>query len=84
MNLMDIKAKKWNQMLLDGCAPKLDIKLGDCVPSNTILGNVSNYYVERWDFHRYCKVVAFTGDNPASLIGNEIRKLNNSAWNKMK
>lgn len=69
MNLMDIKTKKWNEALLNACAPKLESKLGKTVPSNTPLGSISNYYVERWDFNANCKIVAFTGDNQASLIG---------------
>lgn len=71
MNLMDIKTKKWNKTLLDACATKLELKLGDSVASNTILGTISNYYVDRWDFNPNCKIVAFTGDNPASLIGKK-------------
>lgn len=69
MNLMDIKTKKWNETLLDACGPDLKNKLGEPVPSNKVLGEVSNYFVDRWCFDSHCKVVAFTGDNPASLIG---------------
>ncbi|XP_047105155.1 xylulose kinase-like isoform X2 [Schistocerca piceifrons] len=69
MNLMDITQKKWSKICLEACAPGLSEKLGEPVPSYTLLGPVSNYFVERFDFNTDCKVVAFTGDNPASLIG---------------
>lgn len=69
MNLLDIHQKKWNADLLKACGEKLEEKLGDPVPSNSVLGNVSTYFQERWYFRESCKVVAFTGDNPASLVG---------------
>ncbi|XP_056641413.1 xylulose kinase-like [Diorhabda sublineata] len=69
MNLMDIRTKSWNQTLLDVCGPNLAEKLGNPVPSTTIVGSISPYYVERYNFNTNCKVVACTGDNPASLIG---------------
>ncbi|CAG9856227.1 unnamed protein product [Phyllotreta striolata] len=69
MNLLDIKSKKWNEALLNACGPQLKEKLGDPVPSYNIVGPVSSYFVERYHFNNECKVVACTGDNPASLIG---------------
>lgn len=66
---MNIQTKKWEQKLLDACGKNLHEKLGDPVPSKTVVGTISNYYVERWGFSPDCKIVAFTGDNPASLIG---------------
>lgn len=69
MNLMNIKTKQWDQNLLDVCGLNLAKKLGEPIASNTNLGNVSSYYVERWDFNPNCRVIAFTGDNSASLIG---------------
>ena len=35
----------------------------------SLQGNVSKYLVDRYGFSADCKVVAFTGDNPASLAG---------------
>lgn len=66
---MDIRTKTWNQTLLDAVAPNLAEKLGEIVPSYEILGCISSYFSDRWAFNPDCKVVAFTGDNPASLIG---------------
>lgn len=40
------------------------------VPSSTVVGPISHYMVERYGFSPdRCRVVAFTGDNPASLAG---------------
>lgn len=69
MNLMNIHTKQWDQRLLDACGANLTAKLGESVPSKSEVGSISNYYVERWGFNAACKVIAFTGDNPASLIG---------------
>ena len=69
MNLFDIRARKWSDKCLDACAPDLISKLPEVVSSSTILGKISQYFVERYDFQPDCEIVAFTGDNPASLAG---------------
>ncbi|KAL4120605.1 hypothetical protein QTP88_013269 [Uroleucon formosanum] len=69
MNLLDIKTKEWSTECLEACAPGLDSRLGRTVPPGTDLGPISNYYVERFGFNPECRVVSFTGDNPASLAG---------------
>lgn len=70
MNLMDITTKQWYPTLLEACAPNLTEKLGNPVPSTTVLGKISNYFVERWSFNPSCVIAACTGDNSASLVGN--------------
>ncbi|KAH0507494.1 Xylulose kinase [Microtus ochrogaster] len=37
-------------------------------------GAISSYYVQRYGFPPACKVVAFTGDNPASLAGMRLEE----------
>ncbi|XP_064410121.1 xylulose kinase [Latimeria chalumnae] len=74
MNLMAILEKVWSQPCLDTCAPDLGEKLGSLVPSTSILGSVSSYYVKRYGFPSDCKVIAFTGDNPASLAGMRLQE----------
>ncbi|XP_015120128.1 xylulose kinase [Diachasma alloeum] len=74
MNLLDIRTKDWSGDLLQICAPNLRDKLGDTVPSYADLGPISNYFVERFGFNEECRVVAFTGDNPASLMGMRLQK----------
>ncbi|KAG8189581.1 hypothetical protein JTE90_023651 [Oedothorax gibbosus] len=74
MNLLDIHTKDWSDICLQACAPALREKLGDPVPSCTVLGSVSSYFIERYGFPENCCVIAFTGDNPASLAGTQMNK----------
>ncbi|XP_018018039.1 xylulose kinase [Hyalella azteca] len=67
MNLLDINTKDWHEDCLKACGVGLRSLLGSPVPSNTVVGKVSNFYVERYGFSAECNVVAFTGDNPSSL-----------------
>lgn len=74
MNLLDIKTQQWDEACLNACGADLRQKLGEPVPSWTELGSVSKYFVDRYGFNDNCRVVAFTGDNPASLIGMCLRE----------
>uniref|UniRef100_A0A5F9C2T5 Xylulose kinase n=1 Tax=Oryctolagus cuniculus TaxID=9986 RepID=A0A5F9C2T5_RABIT len=74
MNLLQIQEKVWSRPCLDACAPRLEEKLGPPVPSCSVVGAVSSYYVQRYGFSPGCKVVAFTGDNPASLAGMKLEE----------
>uniref|UniRef100_A0A8C9L7T4 Xylulose kinase n=1 Tax=Pavo cristatus TaxID=9049 RepID=A0A8C9L7T4_PAVCR len=74
MNLLQIWEKVWSASCLDACAPGLAEKLGNPVPSHSILGSISPYYVQRYEFSPDCKIVAFTGDNPASLAGMRLQE----------
>lgn len=69
MNLLDINTKTWSQQCLDVCGEHLADKLGEPVPSQTVVGQLSNYFCDKYGFPDDCKVVAFTGDNPSSLAG---------------
>eukprot|EP00111_Clytia_hemisphaerica_P002632 TCONS_00007469-protein len=69
MNLLNIRTRKWEETLLDACAPYLSDRLGEPVPSNKIIGKVSGYLQQRYGFSPDCQVLAFTGDNPAALAG---------------
>ncbi|XP_065333194.1 xylulose kinase [Cloeon dipterum] len=69
MNLLDIKTHQWDPKCLEACAPELKSKLGEPCKSQTVLGDISPYFVERFCFPADCKVIAFTGDNPSSLAG---------------
>nr|XP_036870050.1 xylulose kinase isoform X1 [Manis javanica] len=74
MNLLQIQDKVWSQACLGACAPQLEGKLGPLVPSCSCVGAISAYYVQRYGFPSGCKVVAFTGDNPASLAGMRLEE----------
>ncbi|KAK5849539.1 hypothetical protein PBY51_013867 [Eleginops maclovinus] len=74
MNLLDIRSRTWSQICLDAVAPQLDLLLGNPKPSSSILGPVSSFFVQRYGFSQSCRVVAFTGDNPASLAGMRLQQ----------
>uniref|UniRef100_A0A8C2Z2J6 Xylulose kinase n=1 Tax=Cyclopterus lumpus TaxID=8103 RepID=A0A8C2Z2J6_CYCLU len=73
MNLLDIRTRTWSGICLEATAPHLDRLLGAPVPSTSVLGPVSSYFVQRYGFSEGCRVVAFTGDNPASLAGMRLQ-----------
>ncbi|XP_064446125.1 xylulose kinase isoform X5 [Mirounga angustirostris] len=74
MNLLQIQDKVWSQVCLGACAPHLEEKLGTPVPSCSVVGAISSYYIQCYGFPPGCKVVAFTGDNPASLAGMRLEE----------
>uniref|UniRef100_A0A8C6WQN3 Xylulose kinase n=1 Tax=Neogobius melanostomus TaxID=47308 RepID=A0A8C6WQN3_9GOBI len=73
MNLLDLSLRDWSDLCLNACAPGLRPLLAAPVPSSTVLGPVCSYFVRRFGFSRDCSVVAFTGDNPASLAGMRLQ-----------
>ncbi|CAG4946134.1 unnamed protein product [Colias eurytheme] len=77
MNLLDIHTMEWCEKALKACGDeKLITKLGSPIPSATVVGNISTYFVKRYGFKPDCKVVAFTGDNCSALAGLRLR----SGW----
>ena len=73
--MLQIIFKKENFFFLSqACAPNLKEKLGDLVPSYEIIGSISQYMVKEHGFNPDCKIVAFTGDNPASLAGMRLEE----------
>jgi xylulokinase len=68
MNLMDLARKRWAAAALQATAPDLERKLPELKESWTVVGPLSRYWRERYGFPA-AKVVAWTGDNPSSLIG---------------
>jgi xylulokinase len=69
MNLLDLATGKWSDALLDATAPGLRGKLKPPVASATVVGEIAGYFVKKYGFATGTQVVAFTGDNPSSLIG---------------
>ncbi|KAH8419126.1 hypothetical protein KR222_006225 [Zaprionus bogoriensis] len=74
MNLLDIRKKTWSKACLNACAPDLDERLGEPVSGFTVLGDVCEYFVQRFCFSPTCKVIACTGDNPSALAGMIVDK----------
>ncbi|KAF1947194.1 D-xylulose kinase-like protein, partial [Clathrospora elynae] len=79
-NLWDIKNGRWHEHLLALAAggssgvQDLKTKLGD-VPSDggASFGTISPYFVKRYNFAPSAQIIAFTGDNPATILALPLR-----------
>jgi xylulokinase len=69
MNLLELATGKWSDALLEATAPGLRGKLKPPVASTTQVGEIAGYFVKKYGFAPGTKIIAFTGDNPSSLIG---------------
>jgi xylulokinase len=69
MNLLDLSTGHWDERLLEATAPGLRGKLQSPVHSTAAVGRIAPYFVERYGFSSGVPVIAFTGDNPSSLVG---------------
>ncbi|HET7544298.1 MAG TPA: FGGY family carbohydrate kinase [Polyangiaceae bacterium] len=69
MNLLDLRSGAWSPALLEATAPELARRLLPAVPSETRVGELAPYFVQRYGFAPGTPVIAFTGDNPSSLVG---------------
>lgn len=69
MNLMNLAEGVWDAGLVAATAPDLGEKLPPLVASSTVLGPVAVFFIEKYGFAPSCQVVAFSGDNPCSLVG---------------
>jgi xylulokinase len=68
MNLMDLTAGHWSTEALNATAPDLASKLPPLAPSWTVVGTLSSYWQRRYGFES-AQVIAWSGDNPCSLVG---------------
>ena len=68
MNLMDLRTRSWSAAALDATASNLRSKLPPLVPSRHVVGTLAGRWCERFDLPAL-KLVAWSGDNPCSLIG---------------
>ncbi|TVY53352.1 putative D-xylulose kinase A [Lachnellula cervina] len=81
MNLWDINAGAWCEPLLTLAAGEdgldsLKQKLGEVrEDGGGSLGNISSYYVSRYNFAPDCGIAPFTGDNPATILALPLRPL---------
>ncbi len=84
MNLWNINDQKWDDSLIELVAgssdanekEKLLSKLGPVEKNGgAILGNISNYWVSKYNFDsKNCKVSTFTGDNPSTILSLPLEK----------
>jgi xylulokinase len=68
MNLMDLARRRWADQAVRATAPGLAQKLPAIVEPWSVIGRLSGYWTGRYGLPP-AKVVAWTGDNPSSLIG---------------
>jgi xylulokinase len=69
MNLMDLARKRWAATALQATAPELEKKLPAIREAWSVVGPLARYWVDRYGFSPRTKVVAWSGDNPCSLVG---------------
>lgn len=68
MNLLNLKTLSWDKEIANATAPKLLEKLPRLAPSSSVAGRLHPYF-GKYGLKPGIPVAAFTGDNPASLIG---------------
>ena len=68
MNLMDLRMQRWSPAALRATAPDLDRRLPRIEPSPRMIGELAEYWQQRHWLPR-AKLLAWSGDNPSSLIG---------------
>jgi xylulokinase len=68
MNLMDLRRGQWSAAAMQATAPGLADRLPSVVPSATVVGRLSSYWTSRHGLPP-AKLVAWSGDNPSSLVG---------------
>ncbi len=69
MNLMEIRRRNWHPAALEATAPGLGERLPPLVAPWTDLGPVCGYFTAKYGFDDGTRVIAWSGDNPNSVIG---------------
>ena len=67
-NLMDLAECRWWAPAVESTAAGLAVKLPPIAPASTVIGTLSTFWQKRYGFPA-AKVIAWSGDNPCSLIG---------------
>jgi xylulokinase len=68
MNLMDLERRTWWPPAVDATAPDLVSKLPSIASSSTVVGTLAPYWQARFALPA-ARVIAWSGDNPCSLVG---------------
>ena len=71
MNLMDLRTRSWSQTAMSATAPDLAAKLPTLVPSSAVLGTLARWWLDPLGLPP-AKIVAWSGDNPCSLVGTGV------------
>jgi xylulokinase len=67
-NLMDLRSCEWWAPAVAATAPGLEAKLPRLAASSTVVGTLSSYWQARYGLPA-ARVIAWSGDNPCSLVG---------------
>jgi xylulokinase len=67
-NLMDLESCQWWQPAVEATAPGLAARLPRVAASSTVVGTLSPYWQTRYGLPP-ARVIAWSGDNPCSLVG---------------
>jgi len=68
MNLMDLAACQWWQPVVESTAKGLAAKLPPVARASAVVGTLSPYWQKRFGLPP-ARVIAWSGDNPCSLVG---------------
>ena len=68
MNLLNLKTLTWDPAICEATAPGLLEKLPPAVATHSVVGKLSPYF-SKYGFSGDVAIAAWTGDNPASLVG---------------
>ena len=71
MNLMDLRSRAWSAAALDATASGLAGKLPPLVPSHQIVGTLNERWQRQFGLPPVA-IVAWSGDNPCSLVGTGV------------
>jgi xylulokinase len=71
MNLMDLATNAWSPAAIAATAPDLESKLPPIRPSWDVVGTLAVHWQRRYTLPRV-PVIAWSGDNPCSLVGTGI------------
>ena len=69
MNLMDIHKKVWHPGAMKATAPDLKKKLPPLAESWRVVGAISPYFVKKFGLNPEAQTLAWSGDNPCSVVG---------------
>lgn len=71
MNLMDLSTNTWSAAAVAATAPDLESKLPAILPSWDVVGMLAAHWQRRYTLPRV-PVMAWSGDNPCSLVGTGV------------
>ena len=69
MNLMDIQTRQWHPQALEATAPNLADRLPPLSESWKVIGPISPYFAQKYGFDSNTQTLAWSGDNPNSVVG---------------